>query len=344
MRSPISRTSFGYTNTDQTNKRDPQRLHVKTSMTQNTSKFNDHSPNSANFQEYLENYLPKHKKSMDPQFLLWFIGFFEGDGTFAQWRRVKTPKTDPVNRFAFSIEQKNNTRLLYTIRSTLGFGKVTTHSRGATYRVGKKEDLIRLLILFHGNLSLAHRRAQVENVVQNMSLAGWDLPESLSRRNLPLIRPSLESSWMAGFFDADAGFASNRTRTFQDKKPGSDDFLRLRIQLKFYITQKQEDVETLEQIGELFNPGGWRIYDISSGHSSVKYARLEFGRGSAHDRILEYLKMHPLKGTRRIDAKIFSLLRTRQIQRGSRFNTLKMARRTARLLDRLSKTRHEKDE
>lgn len=330
--------------TDQTNKRDPQRLHVKTSMTYNTTNFNDQSPNIGNFQEYLEHYLPTHKKSMDPQFLLWFIGFFEGDGTFSQWRTSKTPKTEPVNRFAFSIEQKNNTRLLYNLRSTLGFGKVTTHSRGATYRVGKKDDLIRLLILFHGNLSLAHRRRQLENLLDTMVLAGWDLPKSLSRRNLPLLPPSLESSWMAGFFDADGGFASNRTRDFQEKKPGSDDFLRLRIQLKFFITQQKEDVETLEQIGDLFNPGGWRIYYISSGHTSVEYARLELARGSAHDRLLEYLKIHPLKGNRRIDVKIFSLLRTRQIQRGSRFNTLKMARRTARLLDRLSKTRKEKDE
>lgn len=313
-------------------------------MTHNNPNFNDQSPHIGNFQEYLENYLPEHKKSMDPQFLLWFIGFFEGDGTFAQWRNSKTPKTEPKNRFAFSIEQKNNTRLLYNIRSTLGFGKVTTHARGATYRVGKKEDLLRLLILFHGNLSLAHRRRQVENVMDGMILAGWDLPKSLHRRNLPLIRPSLESSWMAGFFDADAGFASNRTRNFVEKKPNSDDFLRLRIQLKFYITQQKEDVETLEHIGELFNPGGWRIYFISSGHTSVEYARLELTRGSAHDRLLEYLKMHPLKGTRRIDLKIFSLLRTRQIQRGARVNTLKMARRTARLLDRLSKTRKETDE
>ena len=296
-----------------------------------------------NFQEYLETYIPQHKTSIDPQFLMWFIGFFEGDGTIAQWHNRTTPKTEPVNRFAFSIEQKNNTRVLETLRSTLGFGKVTKHNRGATYRVGKKEDLLRILIILHGNLTLPYRRQTLDIILDNMLRAGWDLPPSLYRRELPLISPSLESSWIAGFFDADGGFYSNdaflngmRSRNFQGTDRLSDNSIRLRIQLKFYVTQRKENAETLKQMGELFNPGGWKIYPITSGHSSVEYARLELNRGSAHDRLILYLKTYPLKGLRRIDAKIFALLRTRQLQRGSRPETVKMARRTARLLDRLS--------
>lgn len=304
----------------------------------------NNTPYMYNFSQYINDYMPQHKISIDPEFLSWFIGFFEGDGTFSQWHKRQTPKTEPVDRFAFSIEQKNNRRLLENIRTTLGFGKITTHTRGSTYRVGKKEDLIRLLILFHGNLTLAHRRQQLDTLLDNMLLAGWDLPESLHRRNLPSILPSLETGWMAGFFDADAGFYSNRGRDFTSADRLSDGTLRLRIQLKFYVTQKAQDQETLEKIGELFSPGGWSLFFISSGHTDTKYARLEISRGVGHDALILYLKAHPLKGNRRIDAKIFELLRTRQLQRGSRPETVKMARRTARLLEKFSKSRSEKDD
>jgi hypothetical protein len=301
------------------------------------------NPFMYDFSEYIHTYMPQHKTSIDPKFISWFIGFFEGDGTISQWHTQNTPKTEPANRFQISLEQKNNLRLLKSIRTTLGFGKVTTHARGSTYRVGKKEDIIRLLILFHGNLTLTHRRQQLDEILDTMLLAGWDLPKSLHRRNLACIPPSLETGWMSGFFDADAGFYSNRGRDFESADRLSDGALRLRIQLKFYVTQKVEDQGTLEQIGELFSPNGWSLSLVTSSHSQTKYARLEINRGSGHDALLLYLVEHPLKGTRRIDVKIFELLRRRQLQRGSRPETAKMARRTARLLEKFSKSRQLRD-
>lgn len=290
-----------------------------------------------NFTSYLQDSLPEHKKTMDLTFLAWFIGFYEGDGTFVQWRTNKTPNTEPFNRFQCTIEQKNNPALLYHIRTTLGFGTVTHHSRGATFRVGKKKDLLKLLVLFHGNLTLPHRIRQLDQIIQNMTLAGWDLPQSLQTPQVASVPPSLETAWLAGFFDADAGFWSNRSNNFL-----SDGGLRVRIQLKFYVTQICEDEEILLQIGELFQPNACRVYRISNGHTSQEYSRLELTRGTSHDRLLMYLKRFPLKGSRRIDVKVFELLRTRQLHRGARVETAKMAQRTARLLERFSTTRKEK--
>ena len=38
---------------------------------------------SFNFDDFLHNHLPEHKTGVDTDFLEWFIGFVEGDGTFS---------------------------------------------------------------------------------------------------------------------------------------------------------------------------------------------------------------------------------------------------------------------
>ena len=56
--------------------------------------------------------LPLHKKTIDSDFLSWFIGFFEGDGHFCSDGRVKI------------TQSSRDIQVLYRLKTTLGFGVV----------------------------------------------------------------------------------------------------------------------------------------------------------------------------------------------------------------------------
>ena len=66
-----------------------------------------------NFDEYYF-LIPQHKKKINRQFLEWFIGFTEGDGSFIVSK----------NKVYFDITQSvSDIQVLYYIKKELGFGK-----------------------------------------------------------------------------------------------------------------------------------------------------------------------------------------------------------------------------
>lgn len=91
-----------------------------------TSKFN--------FENYME-HLPLHKKreDLDLEFLEWFIGFTEGDGSFAVYN----------NKVYFDLTQDlRDIKLMHNIRTKLGFGTILTRTDkhrnvGVLYLTGK---------------------------------------------------------------------------------------------------------------------------------------------------------------------------------------------------------------
>jgi len=60
------------------------------------------------------NLLPQHKneKSISPEFLTWFIGFVEGDGSFQKNGTVKI------------TQSSTDIQVLYRVKITMGFGTV----------------------------------------------------------------------------------------------------------------------------------------------------------------------------------------------------------------------------
>jgi hypothetical protein len=76
---------------------------------------------------------PIHIKNYDLDFLVWFIGFFEGDGSFwTRDRNIGSKLTiDPTTKRAeFEITQAiENVKLIHFIRTKLGFGRVQIFSK-----------------------------------------------------------------------------------------------------------------------------------------------------------------------------------------------------------------------
>lgn len=106
-----------------------------------------------NFQ--LTNYYSTYEKVFKKRslttndFIVWFIGFVEGDGSFFIHKQR--------NQMVFSITQKD-VLVLQEIQKQLGFGQIR-HNCGAqkncfSYNVSNYNGVLCLLALFNGNIVL----------------------------------------------------------------------------------------------------------------------------------------------------------------------------------------------
>jgi hypothetical protein len=134
-----------------------------------------------NFNDY-DLHKPTHIKKIDNCFLTWFIGFIEGDGSF--WTR----NTNVSSKFIFDQQTKraefeitqhvNNIKLLNSIRSKLGFSRVTTYEKNGfkycRWYTSKRKNIIKLIYLLNGNLLLEKRQNQFKKWLNELNKA-WDL-------------------------------------------------------------------------------------------------------------------------------------------------------------------------
>ena len=87
------------------------------------------------------------------QFYDWFVGFFEGDGSFVLSQR-KSPKQPELS---FTIKQKDRQVLEY-IQSYLGFGEISTLPGNCfLFRVGKSSQLEQLIQIFAFRIRFSER-------------------------------------------------------------------------------------------------------------------------------------------------------------------------------------------
>lgn len=248
------------------------------------------------FSSYIQNGTPDHKPRPDESFLQWFIGFFEAEGSFTHW------SDNGRQRFQIEISQKDPA-LMYKIRTQLGFGNVTSFQYETAqtkktekitywkYSIGSAKHLNRLILLFNGNLITFKKQEQFKLWVEKMNSV-YQTSYDIFHRKLTI---SSQTAWLTGFLEGDGGFwASSNNVVYKAK----DSSLSYRIRMKFFITQKGED-KLLNQIKTLFQiPTS--VYQITNGHSTDKYNRLETNRLSCHQKIMDYLTDYPFLGQRNI--------------------------------------------
>jgi len=161
-----------------------------------TSPLSSHSP----FQSFFSKYLPLFPNShIDDDWLFWFIGFSEGDGSFIVDRR---------NNLQFVISQKDILPL-QMIANTLKFGRVIKQGK-STYRfIVEQKILLQLIILiFNGNMLLPSRIKRFKLFLEafnKKAIKGKILLPPISF--LPTSHSlSLNNSWLSGFTDAEGCF------------------------------------------------------------------------------------------------------------------------------------------
>lgn len=258
-----------------------------------------------NFQEYVSNSLPEHKKSLDSSFIEWFIGFSEGDGCF--FSRIEDNRV----RLSFEIGQKDP-QLIHKIRSTLGFGTVSSFTLKSEiywrYKVEDKKGLQRLMHLFNGNLVLPKKYLQFQHWV---TIGKAICPPNFSFK-LQRVIVSLQTGWLAGFIEAEGCFyaafrakymkkkadlfemsstfdSSNLTKTLKQSEWGFDQ--------KFTLTQKDVygELLVLQEIIMLFqSTGKWHLAKKPNCY------RIEFCSSKAHAILIDYLAQFPLLGLKKI--------------------------------------------
>lgn len=178
-----------------------------------------------NFESYSK-VKPSHK-IIDKRFLEWFIGFTEGDGSFISYNGK------PV----FDITQNlTDIQILKYIRTTLGFGKIIIrdepHRNVGVFYVTGKDNFIRQIKIFNGNIRSIYKQNQFEQWVKNYNL--YYNEDIQIKKNSTFL--SQRDSWLSGFIDAEGCFET-RYRICKTSK------LKERPRQIFSISQKQEEIQ-----------------------------------------------------------------------------------------------------
>lgn len=151
---------------------------------------------------FKEKYTKLYSKVPSDEFLIWLIGFTEGDGCFLITNR---------NDLMFIISQGvDNKDVLDMIQITLGFGKVIKQGpRVYRYIVQDKKNLELIVSLFNGNIVLLTRQERFYkflDLYNQKAIKGKIILDPIS----PIysnILPSLTNSWLTGFTDSEGCFS-----------------------------------------------------------------------------------------------------------------------------------------
>jgi hypothetical protein len=229
-----------------------------------------------NFDDY-KPVMPEHKNKIDKEFLIYLIGFFEGDGSLLMNYQRKS--------IEFTLDQHSRDfAFLNNLRKSLGYGRVFKYGSMGRLYIGNEENLLRIIHLLNGNLCIPARREQFRNFLVMYN-------EKYKRKILfknygPKV--SLDTAWLSGFTDAEGCFMLDIHR----KRNGN-----VSCQARFSITQKTEPI--IEDISNLFNTSkntskntrldkSWNGYEFYVGN---RKSRME---------LIRYFQRYKLKTKKRI--------------------------------------------
>ena len=198
------------------------------------------SNNDFDFSSYYQktkSYLP-YNLLPSYNFLTWFIGFSEGEGSFIINNR---------GDLAFVITQSTtDIKVLYFIQETLGFGKVVSQSiKTSRYVTQSKKEIEIIISIFNGNMILPTKLDNLDKFITAFNI--WANKGSIRLETIMFInkniKVSLNNSWLAGFTDGEGCF----TCSIGEKKGFS---------FNYNIAQKgKSNVVVLNQLSVLFKAG-----------------------------------------------------------------------------------------
>lgn len=256
----------------------------------------------------------KIKKINKNQFYEWFIGFFEGDGSFTM--NFKT------NRCFLIINQKDIQVLTY-IRDNIKLGSLKQYEGIHRWVVSSKEDMFKVIQIINGNLILNKTNDRLK-----LWISLYNKYYNLNEKDDLYIKYKGKgewrenSSWLAGFIDAEGCFnikvvkykeqIKNVLSLIKDiKKEDYDKLAKLkpkawksrtstqeltgpisfRIRLRFIIKQKGEE-EIFKKIQKIFTGS------ISQRGLIYTYT---LDANSRQLKVIKYIEKHPLRSKKHRD-------------------------------------------
>lgn len=192
------------------------------------------------FKPFFTKYVAMYPNNKLPslEFLQWFIGFAEGEGSFTIAKRgdlhfVVTQSTKDVN-------------ILNYIMNSLGFGKVIKQSvKSNTHRfiIQDRAHLVLISLLFNGNMVFPTRANRFNTFLSALLEKLLKHGESIIVPIYATVLPTLTDYWLAGITDGEGSFTcsilSNSSSAYR---------------FRYILTQKHEaNRNVLQHIANLFN-------------------------------------------------------------------------------------------
>lgn len=239
---------------------------------------------------------PAHIKSYKSEFIEWFIGFTEGDGSFVV--------NNKNNKISLIITQKDP-KVLYYIKKNLGFGIVyLCGDNYHRYIVSNRVNLERLINIFKGRLILSKSNIQFNKWLESYSIYYNTILPIITKTN-PII--TWNSAWLSGYIDAEGKFdAQERSKRksfkmrFSIKQKGETEKFKEYLNLcgknrKYgYITERKkiviytiDSIKDLNKLIEYLEKYPLHSIKLIAYHKWLKLLRLikDGGRGYSYDTI-----------------------------------------------------------
>lgn len=205
-----------------------------------------------NFELFYNEFKKRFKKDNKPskEFLEWFIGFFEGDGSFIIAKR---------GDLSIVITQsEKDLNILNYIKENLNIGSIYIQSKkNKTYRwiIQNRKDIYLISLLLNGNLILPIRSLKLNIFLAKLNYKLAINNENLIKYDQRLVLPSLNDAWISGFTDSEGCFTSSifniNESSLNKIKIKSETFT---FRVRYILTQKyQLNRYVLEYILNLFN-------------------------------------------------------------------------------------------
>jgi hypothetical protein len=249
-------------------------------------------------------FLPQHIKSYSLEFLTWFVGFSESDGSFIISN----------NRLFFTITQQD-AALLARLRTQLGFGTIcndTKYPDIKRFTVTDRSHIKNLIHIFNGNLLLKKTTQRFSlwvnhyNLLTNENipiLSRWNtmldsdfsldfskFREKLSPDQIQQLRSESvvwNTAWLTGFLEAQGSFSA--VQPFKHQK--------LTIEMRILLDQTNE-LQVLLHIRELLGDIG-SIWIRKKVDEKIQY-RFQVSNWEALQLFVKYLEIHKLRSKKKI--------------------------------------------
>ena len=231
-----------------------------------------------------------YSKKLNENFKFWFIGFTEGDGNFSIY----------INKYLeFKITQSSkDAQILFYIKKELGFGSVSVQDKKNKthhFRVRDKKGILKLINIFNGNLKTEHKNIQFKNWIETYNNTYSD--------NTIYIKPnnniSLETSWLAGFTDAEGCFTVSTIKNYK--------YNSTQVTVRYILSQKGE-YTILNSIALLLNGKVHYLKTYEGYNMVVSLTKL--------NNIIHYLKINKLKTKKLISfmnwLKIYDMVKNKE--------------------------------
>ena len=227
-----------------------QKREYNTLINKGNNKKSIISEENIKYKKFKEEYKKLNTKEINDEWLNWFIGFTEGDGSFI---------VDKRNNLLFVIVQKDK-EILEMIKDTLNFGSVIKQGDNRYRYIVEQKELLRLIILiFNGNMVLPSRIKRFKRFIEiynKKAIKGKIIIKPIEYINYKH-KPTLNDAWLSGFTDAEGCF----TITIRKTKG---------FTIRFIVSQKNEENLTLfSKLILLFKTGSIEHHSNKDNYSYI---------------------------------------------------------------------------